>query len=360
MLGSALLKGLSVTAKNLVGSYFDKDRLTTVEYPEERKEPEENYRNFPFLVYDENPDYLRCVACKICEVECPPQCIYIEVMRDANGKIVKQPKVFDIDYSVCMSCQICVETCPFDAIKMDHEYELAMDNRFGGLLMDRKQLSRSNEYYHSIKPTEATEVDTHLAAEAAKKKKPAPTAKAATTQAAPFAAGGAPVPPRPSAETKPMPSISAPSIAVPADAPFTPEQREWLQKFLSQIAMAAPSKPAGTASAATAAPAEAAAAPVVEESPAEVENSDLTNDVPWHDPEKDLNTRMKMAEGKPLAVKLYAAMGQTDCTACGYDCKGYAMALAAGTEKDPNLCIPGADETAAEVKELLEDAGKKV
>jgi len=69
---------------------------------------------------------------------------------------------------------------------------------------------------------------------------------------------------------------------------------------------------------------------------------------------------MKMTEGKPLAVRLYSAMGQTDCTACGYDCKGYAQALAAGTEKDPGLCVPGADETAAKVKDLLEEAGIKV
>ena len=52
-------------------------------------------------------------------------------------------------------------------------------------------------------------------------------------------------------------------------------------------------------------------------------------------------------------------MGQTDCTACGYDCKGYAAALAAGTEKDPSLCVPGAEETEAKVRDLLEDAGIK-
>src|ERR1051325_2742548 len=151
MFGSALLQGMAVTARNLIGSYFDKRRLTTVEYPEVRKGPEENYRNMPFLVYDKTADHLRCVACKICEVECPPQCIYIEVLRDENGRVVKQPKVFDIDFSVCMGCQICVEVCPFDAIKMDPEFELATDNRFHGLLVDKKRLAKSNDYYHSIK-----------------------------------------------------------------------------------------------------------------------------------------------------------------------------------------------------------------
>ena len=64
-----------------------------------------------------------------------------------------------------MSCQICVEVCPFEAIKMDTEFELSTDDRFGGLLLDRKQLAKSNEYYHQIHPTEAAEVDARLAEE---------------------------------------------------------------------------------------------------------------------------------------------------------------------------------------------------
>ncbi|MBI4027394.1 MAG: 4Fe-4S binding protein [Verrucomicrobia bacterium] len=361
MFGSALLEGMVVTAKNLVGSYFDKDRLTTIEYPEERKEPEENYRNFPFLICDKDPaktpDYLRCVACKICESECPPQCIYIEVKRDENGKPVKQPKVFDIDYSVCMGCQICAEVCPFDAIKMDHEYELSNDNRFTGLLMHKWQLARPNEYYHSIKPTEAAEVDARLAEEAAKKKKPAVApARPASAPAAKPAAPAAPV--TPSSKPVSVVQTSVAGIVVPADAPFTSEQREWLQKFFVGVAVAAPARPASPSSQpSTAAP---VAAPALKETPADAENPDLTDKAPWHDSNKDLNQRMKMAGGKPLAVRLYAAMGQTDCTACGYDCKGYAMALASGNEKDPGLCGPGGDETAAKVKELLEAAGIQV
>ena len=43
---------MAVTARNFVGSYFEKDRLTTVQYPEERDVLPENSRNFPFLVFD--------------------------------------------------------------------------------------------------------------------------------------------------------------------------------------------------------------------------------------------------------------------------------------------------------------------
>jgi len=46
-------------------------------------------------------------------------------------------------------------------------------------------------------------------------------------------------------------------------------------------------------------------------------------------------------------------MAQTDCTACGWDCEGYAAALASGESKDPTLCVPGEAETEMKLKELL-------
>jgi len=169
MLGEGIIKGMVETARNFVGSYVDEARLTTDEYPEERLPSQENSRNFPFLVYDGRDPMqgLRCVACQICEKECPPQCIYI--IKDAvkkpdyMGKLQVQPKVFDIDISVCMSCQICVEVCPFEAIKMDTEFELSQLNRFEDLLLHKEQLAKSNEHYRKIHPTDASEVDARLA-----------------------------------------------------------------------------------------------------------------------------------------------------------------------------------------------------
>ena len=120
---------------------------------------------------------MRCVACKICEKECPPQCIYIVKSEDKKpdymGKPQFYPATFDIDISVCMSCQICVEVCPFEAIKMDKVFELSRRERFDALLMRKTELAKSNEYYHQIHPIEAAEVDANLAAAAAAKKKPA-------------------------------------------------------------------------------------------------------------------------------------------------------------------------------------------
>src|SRR5437879_6913108 len=174
MLCEGIIKGMAVTARNFVGSYVTEDRLTTVQYPEERLPQKEAARNFPFLVFDGDDPHagLRCVACQICEKECPPQCIYIVKSKDKKpdyiGKPQFYPAVFDIDVSVCMSCQICVEVCPFDAIKMDTEFELSNTDRFGGLLLNKHQLAKSKEQYHKIHPTQADEVDGRLAAEQAK------------------------------------------------------------------------------------------------------------------------------------------------------------------------------------------------
>ncbi len=203
MLGTGIIKGMAETARNFLGSYTEEDRLVTVQYPEEREPLKENARNFPFLVYDgADPQVgLRCVACQICEKECPPQCIYIvkDTVKkpDFVGKLQMQPKIFDIDVSVCMSCQICVEVCPFDAIEMDQDFELSNSDRFQGLLQHKDQLARSNDYFRKIHPILAAEIDNRRAEEKTKAEakaksaaasKPASTAPAATSAAAPQAA----------------------------------------------------------------------------------------------------------------------------------------------------------------------------
>jgi len=211
ILGGGIFKGMAVTLRNFVGSYFYKERLTTNDYewrpdgalpqsigdyPKEEGEQLSDTttvnhysRNFPMLLHDtgEPMDTIRCVACKICERECPPQCIYIEKstekIENADGKPQFYPAKFDIDVSVCMSCQICVEVCPFDAIVMNSQFELSTPDRFGGLLVRRDDLLKSNDYYHKIHPQEAATRDQKMAddkaAKEAKKKAAAEKAKAA-------------------------------------------------------------------------------------------------------------------------------------------------------------------------------------
>jgi NADH-quinone oxidoreductase subunit I len=179
---------MAVTAKNFFGSYVSKNRLTTVQYPEERVPQKGNSRQFPMLVFDNDPEKgLRCVACTICEKECPPQCIYIVKSKDKKpdykGQAQVYPAVFDIDISVCMSCSICVEVCPFESIKMNTEFELSTADRFETLLLHKEQLAKSNEYYHKLHPEDAKESDAVLAAEKAKAEAKAKAAAEAKVKA---------------------------------------------------------------------------------------------------------------------------------------------------------------------------------
>ena len=190
IIGAGVLNGMLLTLREFVGTYPGGrwllrllripigSGLFTVEYPDVKQEHAERFRYFPFLVYDKAPDDLRCVACKICEQECPPKCIFIEPAKDEEGRPLKAhgrpyPKTFDIDTSICMSCRICVDVCPFEAIEMDNQYELASDGRAGEMLFAKDKLLKSADYFRRIKPTEAAVVDQRLAAKA--KKPPAPS-----------------------------------------------------------------------------------------------------------------------------------------------------------------------------------------
>lgn len=174
MLGEQILKGMAVTARNFFGSYVSEERLPTIQYPEQRQQLPEATRQFPFLVYD-GDDWqkgLRCVACQICEKECPPKCIYIVKSKDKKPDYKNQaqfyPAIFDIDLSVCMSCGICAEVCPFESIKMDTDFEWASSDRFEGLLVHKDQLAKPNAHYRKIHPADAAASDAVIAAEKAK------------------------------------------------------------------------------------------------------------------------------------------------------------------------------------------------
>jgi NADH-quinone oxidoreductase subunit I len=68
-----------------------------------------------------------------------------------------------------MNCGFCAEFCPFDAIKMDHDYELSVYDRHTHNIYDKERLSRPVSYYASIRPTNYTREEAARAeAEAAK------------------------------------------------------------------------------------------------------------------------------------------------------------------------------------------------
>lgn len=104
---------------------------------------------------------------------------------------------------------------------------------------------------------------------------------------------------------------------------------------------------------------------VKEETPAEDDGQEVAvvaaaaaepsegDDLPWRDPDMEIGDRMDAAKEAALEDKLWAAMAQTDCTACGYDCEGYAKAIATGEDDDLSKCVPGEDETAEMLAEIL-------
>ena len=85
---------------------------------------------------------------------------------------------------------------------------------------------------------------------------------------------------------------------------------------------------------------------------AEVELADNVA-APWHDPSLPISERMAMAAGKPLAMRMMAAMAQQDCRQCGYDCAGYANALVIQEEERLTLCATGGKETARVLRQLV-------
>jgi len=144
----------------------------TVQYPKEKLPLPENYRGFPFQVIDPKTGKTRCTACGICAQACPPQCIWIVRATDPEtGKSKQEPAEFYIDVSLCMSCGFCAEFCPFDAIKMDHDYQVAAYKRDGEFLWDLERLAKPLAFHAEIHPTDYAAEQTAREQRAARKKK---------------------------------------------------------------------------------------------------------------------------------------------------------------------------------------------
>jgi sulfite reductase (NADPH) flavoprotein alpha-component len=128
---------------------------------------------------------------------------------------------------------------------------------------------------------------------------------------------------------------------LPESAPFSPEQRAWLDGFfVATLGL--------TESGITPLSPQDAAALLAGPAPA----ADEDDGAPWHDQTMPLAERMKLADGKALRRRFMAAMGQQDCGQCGYNCQDYADAIAFKKEAKLNLCIPGGKETQRTLKAL--------
>ena len=98
----------------------------TISYPEERPRIPPRWRGRIVLTRDPEGAE-RCVACYLCAVACPVDCIALQATEDAHGR--RYPAFFRINFARCIFCGYCEEACPFDAITMGHEYEMADYNR---------------------------------------------------------------------------------------------------------------------------------------------------------------------------------------------------------------------------------------
>ena len=201
MYGTGVLKGLGITLKHFIESYVDDLRwmakggryyndealqvrqslkgegIITVQYPEEKLPVPERFRFVPFLVSDEparGENYGKdwCTSCGICAKVCPPQCIWIKRGTLPNGRPNPEPEQFYIDIDICMNCGLCAEFCPFDAIKMDHDYELASFDRTTAHIHDKARLTKPISYWRTIAPSRALDEEAvRRAEEDAKAKK---------------------------------------------------------------------------------------------------------------------------------------------------------------------------------------------
>jgi sulfite reductase (NADPH) flavoprotein alpha-component len=133
---------------------------------------------------------------------------------------------------------------------------------------------------------------------------------------------------------------------VPETAPFSDEQRAWLNGFfaglvsLDQVTALSPDQAKG----------------LMPPPGGPLDDGD-DGEAPWHDQTMPLAERMKLAEGKPLRRKMMAAMAQQDCGQCGYNCEDYSNALFLKSEERLNLCVPGGKETNRMLKKLFEEFG---
>ncbi|MCG3209929.1 MAG: NAD(P)H-quinone oxidoreductase subunit I, chloroplastic [Anaerolineae bacterium] len=222
MFGLGVLKGLGITLRHFIDTFVDDLKyfpggsktnpdafarrqgptgagLFTVEYPEMKLKTPENFRFIPFLVTDydvvkDDPAYdwdkanelNRCTSCGICSKVCPPQCIWIVRTNDPKtGKPIPQPAEFYIDTDICMNCGYCAEFCPFDAIKMDHDYELSDYERDVAHVHNLQRLLKPVSYYARIRPSwHAQEEEIKRQAEEEKRRKEEEKARVAAEKAA--------------------------------------------------------------------------------------------------------------------------------------------------------------------------------
>jgi NADH-quinone oxidoreductase subunit I len=96
-------------------------KRATIPYPEQKAYLAPRYRGRIVLTRDPDGGE-RCVACYLCAVACPVDCIALDATEDEHGR--RYPRFFRINFSRCIYCGFCEEACPTYAIQLIPDVEM--------------------------------------------------------------------------------------------------------------------------------------------------------------------------------------------------------------------------------------------
>ena len=97
-------------------------RRVTILYPEQKPYLPPRWRGR--IILSRDPDgQERCVACYLCAVACPVDCISLQAAEDEHGR--RYPEFFRINFSRCIFCGFCEEACPTYAIQLTPDFEMS-------------------------------------------------------------------------------------------------------------------------------------------------------------------------------------------------------------------------------------------
>jgi sulfite reductase (NADPH) flavoprotein alpha-component len=140
---------------------------------------------------------------------------------------------------------------------------------------------------------------------------------------------------------------------IPDSAPFSAEQRTWLNGFFAGLLSLDGGVNALSPEETAKIVGDVAGKPAAR---GPLDDGD-DGSTPWHDMSMPLPDRMDLATGRPLRRRMMAAMGQQDCGQCGYTCEDYANSIFLKKEERLNLCVPGGKDTTRMLKSLYAEFG---
>lgn len=142
-----IVKGMATTLGHLLRNLMDNSRLYVRHYPEVKPEIPVRWRGRHRLTKHED-NTVKCVACFMCQTNCPAECIQIEAGERLDGRTEKMPKKFTIDLLECIYCGYCVEACPLDAIRMDTGIYSVTDGNRENFIMELEDLLETPGSYN--------------------------------------------------------------------------------------------------------------------------------------------------------------------------------------------------------------------